>query len=511
MMQQTPTASLEDLDARYPPNEAVTSRLDRMFYPKTVAVVGASHNPMKWGQRVIQSMLAVPFEGRIYPVNPKGGRILGLDVVCRLQDIPEPVDLVLVAVPPDKVMAVLRECVALDVGAVFVITAGFSEADRSALSVEEEMHRLVSSAKIPLGGPNGQGITCTQARLCAQMFPIMPPTGKISLVTQSGNVGVSMAHMAVYHNIGISKTISAGNEASLTTPDYLDYLARDRDTEVVAVYLEGADDGRRLLASLRRVALQKPVVVLKSGRTQFGAKAAVSHTGSLAGEDRIYDAAFRQAGVVRVYDLEELFDTVSAFAAMPLPRGNRLAVVTMGGGWGVLASDAAADAGLDLARLPDRVRTALDEMLPPRWSKGNPIDFVAAEGPDTLVKTLDLLLAGQEYDVLAVLGVGHQTLAVHLVKESALGKLDLVRRGAEWLMGEDRRKMEAVLSRIQTTDRPIVLASDAALSANSIGNQALEVFRSAGYPVYTSPERALRALGHLVRYAAWRRRTAEQR
>ncbi len=496
-------------EAAYPKNKSLVQRMHRMFYPQTVALVGASANPAKWGNRVLHSILSGGFGGRVVPVNPKGGKILGMDVAPSLEAVPGPIDLVLIVVPPEHVMGVLADCVRLDVGSVFMITAGFSESGPEGHEREAQMHRLLSRAGIPLGGPNGQGITCTQADLCAQMFPIVPPKGGISLVAQSGNVGVSLSHKAVYHNIGLSKTISAGNEASLTTADYLDYLADDRDTKVIAVYLEGVDDGRRFLAAMSRAARKKPVVVLKSGRTNFGARAAVSHTGALAGSDRIYDGALRQAGAQRVFDLEELFDAAAAFATMPLPRGNRLALVTEGGGWGVLASDAAADQGLDLAPLPQEVIATLDQLLPPRWSRNNPIDFVAADDPRTTRKTFQMLLESSQYDAVAWLGVGYVSLSAALVSESTLSREPGAAQVLDMLVQEDRRLARDVLAMARSSGKTFLFASDAAISAQVIGNPALDALREQGCHVYPSPERALRALGHLVRYADWRRRMAE--
>ena len=490
----------------YPRNDALVRRMQRMFYPKTVALVGASANPAKWGHRVLHSILSGGFEGRVVPVNPKGGTILGMEVAPSLDAVGQPIDLVLIAVPPQRVMGVLEDCVRLDVGSVFMITAGFSESGQEGHEREAEMHRLMSGAGIPLGGPNGQGITCTQANLCAQMFPIVPPKGGISLVAQSGNVGVSLSHQAVFHNIGLSKTISAGNEASLTTADYLDYLADDPDTKVIAVYLEGADDGRRLLASMARAARKKPVVVLKSGRTRFGARAAVSHTGALAGADRVYDGALRQAGAQRVFDLEELFDAAMAFATMPLPKGNRLALVTEGGGWGVLASDAAADNDLDLAPLPEEIKEALDQLLPPRWSRNNPIDFVAADDPATTRKTFRMLLDSDRYDAVAWLGVGYVSLSAGLVSDSALAATPFVAKALEVMVAEDRELTLDVMEMARESGKTFLFASDAAISAQVMGNAALDALREMGCHVYSSPERALRALGHLARYAEWRRR-----
>ncbi|MCD6497231.1 MAG: CoA-binding protein [Deltaproteobacteria bacterium] len=496
------------IEEEYPADPALSERMHRMFYPGTVALIGASHDPRKWGHRVLHSLLSAGFEGRCIPVNPKGGTILGLPVARSIAMVEGSVDLALVAVPAPVVQAAIEACVEAEVGAIFVITAGFSEGDSSGIGrrAEARMRQTVHRAQIPLGGPNGQGLTCTQARLCAQMYPIMPPRGGISLVTQSGNVGVSMSHMAVYYNIGLSKTISAGNEAALTTAQYLDFLAEDPDTSVVALYLEGADDGRHLLAALRRTSRRKPVVMLKSGRSDAGARAAVSHTGSLAGSDRVYDAAFRQAGVVRVSNLEELFDTAAGFATLPLPRGDRIGIITLGGGWGVLASDAAAAEGLVLPVLPTHVRAALDEMLPARWSKANPIDFVAAEESDTLIRTLDLLVDSGAFDSIVLLGPGHSSLAAHCVADSRLGKDPMIQAGVALLQQEDEEKMRTILERCDRSDRPIVLASDAALSGQVIHNPAMAMARAAGTYVFTSPERAMRVIRHLRVYAAWRER-----
>jgi acetyltransferase len=504
------SAPIYDFTERHPADPKTTASMHRMFNPERVAVIGASYSPYKWGNRVLHAIVSAGFEGECVPVNPKGGEILGFPVAENVKEIRGDVDLAVIITPPRFVLGSLRDCIEKGVGSVFVITAGFSEVGEEGREIEAKMAEMASEASIALGGPNGQGITCTQSKLCAQMYPIMPPSGGISLITQSGNIGVTMAHMALYHSIGFSKIISAGNEAAATTPHYLDYLAEDPDTSVVMMYLEGASDGRHLLAAMERAARKKPVVVLKSGHTAQGARAAVSHTGSLAGSDRVYGGAFRQSGAVRVRSLEDLFDTAATFATQELPRSNRVGMVTVGGGWGVLGADAAGAEGLDLPSLPPQVFDTLDRMLPGRWSRSNPIDFAAGGDPQTMIKAVEMLLGSDEIDSVVVLGLGHPTLAAHFVQESSLGNDPVIRKVTDGMREADVAEVEAVARSGRKHGKPLILASDAALSYKEIENEAVIALRDAGYHVLSIPDRALRVLNHMVEYAEWRRRHGEK-
>jgi len=491
-------------ELEYPVDKEKMESIRKMLNPEHVAVLGVSHNPLKWGHRVLHSLLGGKFSGRLYPVNPKGGNILGLDVASSVRNIDGPIDLALIIVPPDRVLNSVQSCLEKKVGSIFVITAGFSEMGATGKDVERRMAEMAGEHGVALGGPNGQGITCTQASLCAQMYPIMPPTGGISLVTQSGNIGVTMAHMALYHDVGFSKIISAGNEAALTTPHYIDFLAQDPDTRVIALYMEGVEDGRHLMASLERASCCKPVVVLKSGNTEEGARAAISHTGSLAGADRVYDAAFRQTGAIRVKTLEDLFDTAATFATQPLPRGNRVAMVTVGGGWGVLGADAAADKGLILPDLPEPIIQELDKMLPDRWSRSNPIDFAAGGNPGVMLRTVELLLKSPAFDSLAVLGLGHPSLAAHFVRVSTLGDEPAVRDLTNKMSAVDLEEARALTALVSEHDKPFVVASDAALSYKEMKNEAIYALKEGGLHLLSIPDRALSVLGRVTSYGRWR-------
>lgn len=486
-------------------DERLKERIHGMFYPKTIAVLGASRDPAKWGHRVVSNIRLGGFLGECIPVNPEGGEIAGLAAVRSLDEISSKIDLALIVVAPEKVVDSIEACIEKGVKSIFVITAGFSEAGEEGIAVEKEMARLALDSRIPLSGPNGQGITCTQGFLCAQMYPIMPPEGHISIITASGNIGVTMANLALHHNVGISKVMSAGNEAMLTTAHYLDYLTDDPDTNVIAVYLEGARDGRMLMDSLQKAVKVKPVIVLKAGSSLLGSRAASSHTGALSGADRIYEGMLSQTGAIRVETMDELFETAATFDCQPLPKGRRTAVVTVGGGWGVLAADAASRYGLDLPELPEEIRTSLDRMLPRRWSRANPIDFAAGEGPEVQVHTLDLLMRSDRFDAVVLLGVGHTSLAAHLIMSSRLGSDPAAVRRAQVMMAHDLNKTRKTLALAHLYPKPLIMASDAVVSSRS-ANPALALMREERKHVLASPDSAMRVLGHLCTYASGRDR-----
>lgn len=383
----------------------ITAKFKLLFDPRSVAFLGASDDPGKWGYRVLANLIAGGFQGNIYPVNPKKEEILGLKVYRSVGDIPEIPDLAVIVVPPPSVAGVVKECVAKRMKAGVVITAGFAEIGGEGERLEREIIEVASSGGMALIGPNSFGIVSPPSKLYPQMPPDFPPSGPVAIVSQSGNVVGSVTRLATAKGFGCSRGISSGNEAILHSEDYLQYLAGDPQTKVILGYIEGFRNGVQFLQTVKEVSKKKPVVMLKAGETPAGARAAKSHTASLAGSDAVIEAMCKQAGVTRARSLDELVDMGVSFLCHPLPQGRRVGIVTAGGGWGVLAADACAKLGLDVVSFPRETIAELDSLLPAWWSRGNPVDMVAGSFGDTMLKCVETVLRCPVVDGVIMLGL----------------------------------------------------------------------------------------------------------
>jgi acyl-CoA synthetase (NDP forming) len=357
-----------------------------------------------------------------------------------------------------------------------------------------------------VAGPNGQGVISTPRSMCAQIVAPYPPPGRISIASQSGNLVSSFLNYAVLTGIGVSKAISAGNSAQLGLADYLDYFAADPETAVALAYLEGVPDGRRLAEAARALAERKPLVLLKGGVAAEGKRAAASHTGSLASDDRIFDGVAAQAGALRAATVEQAFEWAATFATQPLPRGRRTVVFTTAGGWGVLAADACAAAGLELVPLPDDLRAAIDRLVPPRWSRSNPIDLAGGETRDTIPEALDLVCAHPDVDAVIHLGLGIQASQAHAFRSGGFYPGYGLDRIALFHERQDRRYAKAAREASERHGKPVLSATEQTYTDRAWGNPGPVGVREEGRLCYPSAHRAVSALRALVDYAELRRR-----
>jgi acyl-CoA synthetase (NDP forming) len=390
------------------PTPRVTSSPDLtpLFTPRAVAVIGASSDPTKWGGSLMQNLVDGGFAGPIYPVNGRGGDVCGLAAFCSIADLPEAPDLALVALGAAHVNGVIEQCGERGIPVALVVAAGFSEAGEGGAAAAPTGHPAPRDSGVTLIGPNCMGLVATHSQLHAVGFlELRPQPGGLSIISQSGNIGVQLVTRAERRGIGIDKYVSVGNEASTSALDVLDALADDAQTAAVLVYLEGVGDGRRFIDVMRRITRKKPVVVLRGALTEYGRRAAASHTGAMAGSADVFMAAARQTGCLVRTGPDESMDLALCLSALPLPAGRRVAVMTLGGGWGVLAADELARNDLDLAPLELGVLGALDELLPGYWCRSNPVDLVAAIGPDVSSRALTVLAESDEVDAVIVLGI----------------------------------------------------------------------------------------------------------
>lgn len=477
-----------------------------LFDPAGVIVAGASSHPGKFGFTALHNLLAGGYRGRVFATNLEGTPVLGVESVRHPSELPDgQADLVFVSTPVAANLELLKACAAKGVRAAFVFTGGYAEAGEEGGRAQDELVAAAAEHGILLAGPNGQGVISTPARLCAQVVAPLPPAGGIGIVSQSGNLTSSLMNLACHHGVGVSRAVSAGNAAAVTVPDYLEYYADDPHTAVGLVYVEEVGDGREFFARLRGVCQRMPVVVVKGGASDAGARAAASHTGSLASDDRIFDGACRQSGAIRAATIEEAYEAAATFATQPLPAGPRVAVVTTAGGWGVVAADAVARAqGLELAALPDDLRAALDAELPPRWSRNNPIDLAGGESKDTVPRVLDLVTRHPGVDAVVFLGLGIQGNQARLEREGPFFPGHGLDRIVAFHERQERRYAHTAAVLAGDTGKPVLAASELALG--DAGNPAVAAVRESGKLCYLSADRAVTALAHLWRYARWRRR-----
>jgi len=476
-----------------------------LFEPRGVIVAGASAHPGKFGFVALHNILAAGYAGRVGATNLEAAPVLGVETVASVDELPDgPWDLVFVCTPAAANLDLLRACARRGVRAAFLTSAGYGEAGSEGRRAERELVVLADELGILLAGPNGQGIVSTPARLCAQIVAPNPPAGRIAIASQSGNFVSSFENWATQTGVGVSRAVSAGNAAAVGIADYLDWYSRDIDTAVSLAYVEGVADGRALFERLATVSRTKPVVLVKGGTTSGGQRAAASHTGSLASDERVFAGMCRQAGVTQASTIEEAFEAAATFATQPLPAGPRTAVVTTAGGWGVVTADAIArDGDLELAALPDDLLAAIDEHLPPRWSRNNPIDLAGGETRDTIPVVLELVARHPEIDAIVYLGLGIQSNQARLLRTGGFYPDHGLERIVAYHERQDARFAQAAADIADATGKPILTATELAIATPD--NPGPAMVRATGRLCYSSANRAVTALGHLWRYARFRR------
>ena len=480
-------------------------RFRALFKPRGVLVAGASTHPGKFGFVSLHNILACGYQGKVFATNRDGAEVLGVQTVADVDDLPDgEIDLVFVCTPAAANPDVLRACAKKGVTAAFIASAGYGEAGEEGLAAQADLVALADDLGILLAGPNGQGVVSPPVGLCAQIVGPYPPAGHIGIASQSGNFVSSFENYAQLTGVGVSRAVSAGNAAAITVPDYLEYFAADPETRVALAYVESVGDGRAFAERLRGVAGRKPVVVVKGGATAGGQKAAASHTGALASDDRVFDGVARQAGVARARTVEEGFEVAATFASQPLPRGNRVVVVTTVGGWGVVAADAIAGTDLELAPLPEALMAAIDAELPPRWSRNNPVDMAGGETRDTVPKILELAASHPDVDAVIFLGMGIQSNQARLMREGPFWPDHGLERIVSFHERQDARYAEAAAEVSEATGKPVLVATE--LAVTSPGNPGPAGVRASGRVCYPSANRAVVALDHLWRRSRWLRR-----
>ncbi len=497
----------EKNSSRETPEIISPDEINRLFHPKSIAFVGASADITKWGHLMYSCVLAGNYEGGIYLVNPQGGEIIGKKVYKSVSEIADPVDLAVVTIPAGKVPDLLPEFADKGIKSVLLISSGFGEVGEEGRRLEYELVKKAREAGVFIIGPNTMGICNPHISFYCTGTHVRPIPGGITLLTQSGNLGTQLLAFAEQENMGIRAFCGSGNEAMIKIEDYIEGLEKDKLTKTVVLYIESIKNGRRFFESLKRNSPKKPIIILKGGRTAAGSNAAASHTGAMASDSNVFMAACRQAGAVLAKSPMDLLDLSASFSSLPLPEGNRVGIVTLGGGWGVVASDLCEENGLVLPALNDEVISKIDRLLPPYWSRANPIDVVGEMNTDVYREIIDDLFQWDECDAIIHMGIIGRIKMIKAMLESTVAineKFDesFLKDTISFLENVEKETIKLTVELMEKYKKPIIgvyLLSD--------GNTRM-VTEVAGCEYkginFSTPERAVKVLAKMAQYSKWR-------
>jgi acyl-CoA synthetase (NDP forming) len=458
-----------------------------IFEPKSVAIIGASGVPFKWGHDVILSMQMAGYKGAIYPINPKEENILGLPVYRTVLDVPDPIDLAVITIRAEQVPQVMRECIQKGIKGAVLITAGFAEIGSDGKFLQDEVTRIARQGKLRFVGPNCMGIYSASANLNLSLRGQVPK-GSIGFISQSGTFGGIFAQVAASRGCGLSRFISAGNQADLDVADYLEYLVDDPETKIVVMYVEGLGDGRKLLNVGKKIAGKKPVVIYKAGKNQSVARVAMSHSASIAGEDRVFDAMCRQVGFIRVEELFGLLDSAAILMRQPSPRGNRIGVLGTGGLCVVIA-DTCVSMGMEVPELKEEhVKFIVSDLAFPPHAPipKNPVDFAGSNR--TALQEAGVLNRMAQLDYIDGLICNTPVTWADSSKLSVIEQEVLLTKAAKLLTDIPQKLGKPVVT---------VGLNDSTLT----GELVIKALDAAGIPSYNTPEAAVKAMATLVKNA----------
>lgn len=454
--------------------------IDFLFCPQSIAVIGASQDPQKVGYAVLNNIRKYCFTGDIYPINPKSEEMLGLKTYQRINDVKGDVDLAVIAIPAHMVPQALRDCIQKGVKSVVIISAGFKESGTAGVLLEEELKVLVRESGIRILGPNCLGIINTANNLNATFAAGMLPKGRLSFFSQSGALGIAILDWAIGNKIGFSKFISLGNKADLNETDFIEYFIDDPETDIILGYIEDVVDGMRFLEIAQKATRVKPIILVKSGGTQAGARAASSHTGALAGSENAFNAAFKQTGIIRADGIEDLFETAKAFNSKKLPVGNNLLIVTNAGGPGIIAADTAEKSGINLPQLSRETIDQLMSVLPKNASLYNPVDIIGDATSERYAAVLDRVINDPQIDGVLIILTPQAVINV-----------------------EDTAKV--VIDSSKKTVKPLITS----FMGEERVRSSVEMLKTASLSNFSYPEPAVRAFKKLYDHALWIRKEPE--
>ncbi|MBK1989289.1 bifunctional acetate--CoA ligase family protein/GNAT family N-acetyltransferase [Sphaerospermopsis aphanizomenoides BCCUSP55] len=446
--------------------------LDAIFAPKTVAVIGASEKPGSVGRTLLWNLITNPFNGTVFPINPQRHSVLGIKAYPTIFDVPEKIDLAVIATPAHTVPKIISDCVDAGIKGAIIISAGFKEAGAKGIALEQEILQIAHRGKIRIIGPNCLGVMSPLSGLNATFASTMARPGNVGFLSQSGALCTAILDWSLQENVGFSAFVSIGSMLDIGWGDLIYYLGDDPNTKSIVIYMESIGDARSFLSAAREVALTKPIIVIKAGRTAAAAKAAASHTGALAGSDAVLDAAFRRCGVLRVNSISDLFDMSEVLAKQPRPKGAKLTILTNAGGPGVLATDTLIESGGELAPISEAVVQDLNEILPPQWSHNNPIDILGDADPQRYTKALEIATKDPNSDGLLVI----------LTPQA---------------MTDPTQTAELLKPYAQMSNKPIL----ASWMGGADVTEGEQILNSQGIPTYRYPDTAARVFSYMWRYS----------
>lgn len=456
--------------------------ISTLLNPTSIAVIGASRNPVKFGYQIIETLVSEGYTGRVYPINPGTESICGLKCYSSIIEVPEPVDVAVIVVPAEQVLRSCQDCAAQGVKAVVIIASGFAEAGAKGQARESSLAELAKTTGMRIVGPNCEGVLNLHARMVLSFSAMFRglKAGPVSIVSHSGGYCGIVSRRLQNYGVGVSKVISSGNETDLRAVDYLEYLAEDQDTKVIACYMEQIREPRRFMDVARNVTRRTPIVINKTGRSEIGKKAAASHTASLAGSDRVVDAVFKQVGVVRVYDLQELIDAAAALGTQPLMKGRRVGILSGTGGLAVEMADLCVEGGLEVPDLSETTKNELSKLIPYFGFTFNPVDMtgVILSQPEAVGKALQVVVDDEKIDAVAfIITIARQV-------EFAQEIYEVVKR----------------------SPKPVLICWT---GGREVTPEPVEYLMSRGVPIYDTPVRVRDALKALAAYSRYRLRVEE--
>ncbi len=446
--------------------------LNVFFRPRSVAVIGATDRADHVGRSILWNLISSPFGGTVYPVNPKRDAVLGIRACKSVFDIPERLDLAVIVTPAESVPEIVRDCGRAGTRGAVIISAGFRETGEGGLDLERQVLAASREGNIRVIGPNCLGVMCPVSGLNATFAPTIARSGTVALVSQSGAICTALLDWSLREQVGFSAFLSIGSMLDVGWGALIDYLGSDPHTRSIVIYMESAGDARSFLSAAREVALNKPILVIKAGRTELAAKAAASHTGTLAGSDAVLDAAFRRVGVLRINELSDVFHITEVLARQPRPAGPRLTIITNAGGPGVLATDALIGLGGELAPLSKQTIESLNQVLPPHWSHNNPIDVIGDAGPDRYGKAIGIVATDANSDGLLVI----------MTPQAMSDPAEIAKKVAPFA---------------NLRNKPIL----ASWMGGEKASEGEQILNAAGIPTFPFPDAAVRAFNYMWRYS----------
>jgi len=480
----------------------IFTELDKLFNMESVAIIGASGSFNKTGTAILFSIIAGGFKGTIYPINPKEKEIFGIKTYENLKSTPTKIDLAIICIRAEIVPQVIKECSEADIGYCIVISAGFGEVNEEGKELEKEVLEAAKMTGMRILGPNCMGIMNSDINFYALMNMLIPIPGNASIISQSGTIGSLSCIYGSEQRVGFNKYISIGNSIDLDTEDFIEYLTYDNQTKIISVFIEGIKNGKRFIEVAKKASKKKPLIVLKGGVTEAGARAAISHTGSLAGSSDIYDAAVKQTGIIQASCEKEMVDLIKAFSLLSLPKGRNVGITGVWGGLGVLTSDACSREGLIIPELSRESIEELNEHLPPIWSHGNPVDITGAGfggSFNMLLKPIEVLLRDQNIDILIAMVPALGSFFTKIVPRMEPAIAEYFSKTSMGSMANQEMQMAKDIIEIKKRyDKPILSILIGFYGQDKTDH--INFLEDNGIPVFESSQQAARVISKMITY-----------